>query len=1386
MVQRVRKLAVKVLMILCVVCCMIGAAFAFTACSGSEKVVKSFTVNADGQIVITYSDDSIEILEGAMGPQGPQGDKGEQGEQGKPGEPGAPGRGITKVEVVDGSLVITYTDDTTDSFPLAEEFEMSAVASVELSADQTKIIINYTDDREPTEITLPTVDPGELPEGASCDHKQMYADGKYTITELAGVNGKMHNQNPKATYLVVYDCCGDGTGHSELLVNVDPIHDEKTMVQGTHVAATCVENGFTAPVCPVCNFVDEANKVYDATIAGNTDQAAGYGHDWSDTYLSAVEGQYLCTDGGFEVHRCTRLYHEDDDSLCTATSCTRKHYSDGAREYLGAVAPQGHKSLNWELLNQEEILASGTYLVAPEIGGTCVYCNKYIEETLPELHVADGTTDTGVVANVYEHEVTNKKIFCTSTDGTEEFVYTVPAFRFDVDGDGDLDDVAAQTITIQFNTPATQHMVAGKPLSAYYYENTHKKTDVTYNAKYEGMVDSALTDIFTEYTDFESSCKGEVTGLGYFYCDDDACGYIDAEGTTPADSVYVDEIGVRQPVRTYSEHDFDKTKTQNVRGEAAPNDCYTKVSTWCNVCEEYIPSSNLDNAGKHNWDWTLSAERQANGTYLFTLSGVCSICQEETALEGGTPWIAGEEDGAFTDKSAAELGNKLTAKTDSESTCEQLGKITYTYKDGDITASVTVDAERMPHVLYYADGDAKQQPVYINSLYTSTDLSSYVGYEEGRDYVDVTKYGDYIRLQEGHDATCDPTAPSVGEAWYTCALCGDEQPVFIYRTHNIDMSGEEGTDYTVSEGSCTAPGTATGRCLYCGAEGVSMDIPALGHDYQFAMVATGTEGQYTITITCGRAACDLSVEGTVKATVTEEKITCDVKKANADATGYYVYEITEVVTQTGNAITDALTKYDKDGKLPVTVRIANDNVYHKTIKGDLVLEGQEVDIVEFADKGVVEGDKKASCEGYDESTGTGGTKGEGKFACQLCEETITVVTVRTHTWDEGKVTTPVTCTTNGEITYTCSFCKGTKTEEIKAEGHDWVVDTAKTVNATWDAEGTLALECSNGDCTATTSVTIPAINEADEIDSLEDATAGYTVYCEIVENCGRSGKYVVTLFAEVDKLIDDDAGANVMQTIKYSFNATKPATDDHDFVTPLYAVYREDQDLTYVGRFCDKCMQFVVADGYIFVGKGEWDSEKNQCLGADGKPLAVWNGIREQVLTAEELAALNAGYASEAAAGYHWTLTNGMSVSMTVKVSAETQAKDWTGIVTRVFTNKQADASLFFQGNNYLLNGIKSGFTASDDVKNNAEGTWIANSDGTKVGYTLTAVASLSDDGKTLTVSYSWWNAAADVSGAASFTATKTFTVNADVTEMVVYMGVDAVTAESATINIRA
>ena len=49
-------------------------------------------------------------------------------------------------------------------------------------------------------------------------------------------------------------------------------------------------------------------------------------------------------------------------------------------------------------------------------------------------------------------------------------------------------------------------------------------------------------------------------------------------------------------------------------------------------------------------------------------------------------------------------------------------------------------------------------------------------------------------------------------------------------------------------------------------------------------------------------------------------------------------------------------------------------------------------------------------------------------------------------WDDGKITTPPTCTKTGVKQYTCTICSETKTEEIAALDHDyssdWTIDTA--------------------------------------------------------------------------------------------------------------------------------------------------------------------------------------------------------------------------------------------------------------------------------------------------------------------------------------------------------
>lgn len=70
-----------------------------------------------------------------------------------------------------------------------------------------------------------------------------------------------------------------------------------------------------------------------------------------------------------------------------------------------------------------------------------------------------------------------------------------------------------------------------------------------------------------------------------------------------------------------------------------------------------------------------------------------------------------------------------------------------------------------------------------------------------------------------------------------------------------------------------------------------------------------------------------------------------------------------------------------------------------------------------------------------------------------------------HTWNDGEVTKAATCTAAGEKTYTCTVCGATKTETIKALGHDWNEPTV--VYAANGNNGTKTYTCKHDGCTET-------------------------------------------------------------------------------------------------------------------------------------------------------------------------------------------------------------------------------------------------------------------------------------------------------------------------------
>lgn len=99
----------------------------------------------------------------------------------------------------------------------------------------------------------------------------------------------------------------------------------------------------------------------------------------------------------------------------------------------------------------------------------------------------------------------------------------------------------------------------------------------------------------------------------------------------------------------------------------------------------------------------------------------------------------------------------------------------------------------------------------------------------------------------------------------------------------------------------------------------------------------------------------------------------------------------------------------------------------------------------------------AACNGGNETTGGNGTHthtcseqwshndSEHWHTCTGadCDE---VIDKAAHTWDNGNITKEPTCTAKGEMTYTCTVCKATKTEEIATTDH--------TFSDKWESDDT--------------------------------------------------------------------------------------------------------------------------------------------------------------------------------------------------------------------------------------------------------------------------------------------------------------------------------------------
>lgn len=103
--------------------------------------INTVNITEDGKLNITLTNGTtlnLGTIKGEKGDKGDKGDAGAQGEKGEKGDKGDTGRGIAKTELVNGELIITYTDGTKEN--------LGSITSTENTADKYLVYKILTDD----------------------------------------------------------------------------------------------------------------------------------------------------------------------------------------------------------------------------------------------------------------------------------------------------------------------------------------------------------------------------------------------------------------------------------------------------------------------------------------------------------------------------------------------------------------------------------------------------------------------------------------------------------------------------------------------------------------------------------------------------------------------------------------------------------------------------------------------------------------------------------------------------------------------------------------------------------------------------------------------------------------------------------------------------------------------------------------------------------------------------------------------------------------------------------------------------------------------------------------------------------------------------------------
>lgn len=842
-----KKFAKWLVMILVVSCICALTLFA-TGCGSKDKSAKSVTISDSGEIIVTYDDDTttnlgkVDLVKSGKMENGKLVLTLTNGQTITCDVVGAV-KTVTSIEVVDNVLKITYSDTTTSTYPLGT--------------------------------------------ASTCEHKNLIY--KEQVEHKMNKDGSFEN----GIYLELCPDCG----YTKTVVGVH--HDYKD----AEVAPTCLEKGYTAHVCKVCDYVGDKTDYVDAL-----------GHKFVEKPLLPDNAEDWCVNGGYTVERC---------AVCDAPSGKPSYFRETGL---------GHISAAWTLITAEERDAAAPGVLE----GKCDNCETLQRYDLPaymdekgnvigedyklvkierescgeegkaEITISkDGQTFT--LKNVKTpkgNHTLNNKVVNVEKDGVngvlmfdDDAAFT--ASKLSLFADKDLS--CKESVPAQFTCE-----VCNKPVLV----NVQKKhTRPTDEKKITTIKEVTCTDNGELEYACSECCTGDETVTEIVKALDHKYDYKVVEPTTKDGTYRIDITCTREGCVWPGESlkDLTDVKKTVVTEATCENEGTTRYEykdadglhtinqTVAKLAHTLLKDSGAKvempakkedgkaivydyNSFKSEKGMTWFIEGEATCKENINGSFKCATCEKPVLLSFSIPHTAPKDVKYTVDKATCTEAKKTLPYTCTvcgeeevvDTIQEALGHIyKYTPNDDDEgTIDVTCTREGCTSSFEPIKFDSK--PEYKEVIPASCDAvgsATYTGKVNGEEKVvtveipkapHTTAHGkEYYSMGDAPSTDTDISlfadqAPACGEepamGQFHCAVCNKDVLVKVKAPHT---KPSKIADENIVKATCTKSGMITYDCTKCDAKGLTETIDPIGHD----LTATVENGY--VVVTCKTEGCDL-------------------------------------------------------------------------------------------------------------------------------------------------------------------------------------------------------------------------------------------------------------------------------------------------------------------------------------------------------------------------------------------------------------------------------------------------------------------------------------------------------------------------------------------------